>query len=313
MSERESVEIQIPPLDLMYCSVEEHCRSLLRIKNLSFWWYIGVNKTWGNFSIPFQDREGRWWYQVKPGFCWPVDLYVPVDKQSISLSFRKTFIGYQCPINNASYSNSSMTINTLRNLTQYGIHSVSKNRRKKIKKGMHRTHITILKEYDEKIFDECREIWADLSRRTGWKQPLLKKRFDREWGQMLSCPGITILLAHDVQCGRIAGFYIVKVIGDTAYGDTIAVHTDMMNTYANDALRFTFLVLASRIPGIRQASAAIRSNLKGLEAFKQSIGFVPEAMPAYIKLRPGIDFLLRLINPEQLQRLKGNFDEESAG
>ena len=61
----------VPPLRLSVCAVEEHCEALGRLGSLSFWWYQGRSRIFGNYSLPFWDTDGRWWYQVKPGLCWP--------------------------------------------------------------------------------------------------------------------------------------------------------------------------------------------------------------------------------------------------
>ena len=59
--------IDVPELDLNFCSVEEHCRALQASGQVPFWWYLGTSRLWGNFSVPFMDRNGNWWLHTESG------------------------------------------------------------------------------------------------------------------------------------------------------------------------------------------------------------------------------------------------------
>jgi hypothetical protein len=306
----ELTTIEAPDIQLNHCSVKEHCTALHRLQRLPFWWYQQTSRLYGNPFIPFQDLNGIWWYQVKPGFCWPVDLYAAIDPSRTCPSWSRSFIGYQFLAPDSAQANCSLVVNTLQNLPEYGPARLSKDRRKKIRKGLKLCQIEILTKPEDLVFEACRAIWADLSRRTGWKRPLARSIFHNQWRLLLQCPGTTILLARDAETGQIVGFYIVKVIGDTAYGDTISVPTDKLTLNVNDALRYSFLINAGKIPGIRRACAAIRSTLSGLETFKSSIGFTAEPYPAHLVLRPGVTVLMKTLFRKQYDRMTGVFENQ---
>jgi hypothetical protein len=304
------VPIEVPELSLRSCSVEEHCESLIRLKRLSYWWYQGISKVLGNYSLPFKDRNGNWWYQVKPGLCWSVDAFKAFEPSQACPPFAKAYFGYQHLVPNGSQANSRLVLNTIFDLTDYGPVKLSSKRRNKIRNGLKNCMLERLISPDKKTFDECRATWDDLSARTGWKQVAKETIFDEEWRMLLDCPGVSIIVARHKMSGRIAGFMITKIIGDTAYSDTVAARTDMLHTRVNDALRYSFLANAMKLPGVRKAHSAIKSSIKGLEDFKRDLGYEPYQFPANTHLRLGLRGVLRLVFPEKYNRMIGRFVDD---
>jgi hypothetical protein len=298
--------LESPDLPLNACSVDEHCEALLKIRHLPFWWYQGTSTIFGNFSIPFQDKMGNWWYQVKPGFAWPVEIYKVFDPAAVKLPISRTFIGYQY-LTTEEASESQVVINTNLNLKNYGPNSLKKDRRKGIRKGLARCSLTILEELNEEVLDGCMLAWNNLTARTGWKQPVKKDFFEQSWKEILGCPGYTIILAREKLSGQIAGFFITKIIGDTICGDTIAVRDDMLHTRANDALRYTFIINAATIPSVTKACCSVKSNDIDLENFKISLGYQPISFPAITKLRFGFRQLIKHFFGDYYNRLMGQY------
>ena len=309
---QKAAQIETPILKLKWCSVEEHCNSLRQIKSLSFWWYLGQHKVLGNFSVPFQDDNQNWWYQVKPGVCWPVNFLQPMDSDKNNRPLlTRSFLGYQNLVADEKQANSHLVINVINNLCDYGESSIDSKRRNAVRKGLKCCRVEAILAPDEKTFDECRATWDSLSTRTGWKQTADKATFDQAWALLVDCPGVTILVARDVETNEVCGFLIVKIIGDTAYVDTLASRTEKLSTNVNDALMYSFLINAAKIPGVKKAHFAIKSYVKHLESFKRAMGFVPFPFPARTELRPGIGFAMKRCFPKHFKRMMGQFDEVS--
>jgi hypothetical protein len=302
--------ITVPELSLNRCSAEDYCRSLISIRRLPFWWYQGTSRVFGNYSLPFKDKAGNWWFQVKPGLCWPVELFRPISPQEACPVLKKSYFGYQHLVQDESAANSFMAVNAILDLKEYGAQYISSERRCKVRKGLRHCILEELNKPNKEILDECRAVWNDLSARTGWKHEAGERAFDEEWRMLLDCAGVTIILAREKDAGQIAGFYIVKVVGDTAAGDTIAVRSDMLKTSANDALRYAFLTNASKLNGVVKAHAAIRSTVSKLERYKMTIGYKPYAFPARTYLHFGVTTLLRTCFPAQYKRMMGQFDDD---
>jgi hypothetical protein len=301
-------DIEVPRLDLQACSVEEHCRALLDIKRLAFWWYQGRSSLFGNFSLPFQDGAGHWWYQVKPGFCWPADCFRPMDPSRARPPFARTFLGWQHVVADEAAASSRLTVNAILDLAVYGARAIDAKRRNAVRKGLKICRLEVLKSLDADTLEGCLGAWNDLTSRTGWKGKAERGAFRETWGLLLGVPGVSIIVGRDAETGVVAGFLMVKIIGDTAYVDTIASRTDYLRTNVNDAVMYAFLVNAARLEGVSKGHYAIKSNVVNLERFKTGLGFVPHPFPAVTHLRPGVGPLLRLVFPDKYNRMMGRFD-----
>jgi hypothetical protein len=298
--------LEAPQLVLNACSVDEHCEALVKAGTLPYWWYQGTSSIFGNFSTPFRDNSDNWWYQVRPGFAWPVETYKLFDPTQVKLPISKTFVGYQC-LTTEEASGNRVVINTNLDLKNYGPDVLKKDRRKGVRKGLARCSLTMLGSLNDEILDGCVRAWNDLCARTGWKRPVAKDFFERSWNLILSTPGYSIILARDRSSGQIAGFFITKIIGDTICGDTIAVRDDMLQTRANDALRYAFIINAAKIPGVTKACCSVKSNDVGLEDFKASLGYEPISFPAFTKLRLGFRQLIKHLFADHYNRLMGKY------
>ena len=101
----------------------------------------------GNFSVPFQDADGQWWYQVKPGLSWPVDFLTPRPSRRRP-PFRKAFLGYQHVIAEEGEANSHLVINMLE-MPGYGPASLDSKRRNAVRKGLRTCELRLLTQYDK--------------------------------------------------------------------------------------------------------------------------------------------------------------------
>lgn len=306
---QETQGIECPELALRACSVDEHCRALQRIRRLAFWWYLGREGVWGNHSIPFRDACDNWWYQVKPGLCWTADCFAPIEPGRARPSVLKSYLGFQHVVPDEVHSNSHLVINAIGDLSTYSDKSVDAKRRNSIRKGFRSCELTVVERFDGEVFDQCRAAWQELTERTGWKHAVEKVEFDETWRALLDCPGVTILIGRASDAGEVAGFLVTKMIGQTAYVDTIASRTQFLKYNVNDALMYAFLMNARRLGTIRNAHYAIRSYVETLEKFKLGLGFVATPFPTRTVLRGPTAFVLKRCYPGAYRRMLGLFDE----
>lgn len=300
--------IEVPELALDACSVSEHCLALWEAGALPFWWYIGRHRLLGNFSLPFQDRHGNWWYQVKPGLCWAADCFAALEPAAARPPLRCSFLGLQHVVPDESQANSHLVINAIVDLQAYDERAVDAKRRNAVRKGLRSCVIERLARLEEATLEQCRAAWSDLTQRSGWKHAVERQEFRRSWGALLACRGVSILVGRERESGQVAGFLVTKIIGDTAYVDTIASRTELLRSNVNDAIMFAFLVNARRL-GVRKAHYAIRSYVETLEKFKQGLGFVPVPFPARTRLSLPVRLLLPRLAPAKYRRMMGIFDE----
>ena len=117
-----------------------------------------------------------------------------------------------------------------------------------------------------------------------------------------------MVIGRDGTTGEVAGFLVTKIIGDTAYVDTIASRTSQ-TCNVNDALVYAFAANARGLPGVTKGHFAIRSYIKSLEHFKWSMGFHPIPFPAVTQLRWPVRLMLKWFYSAQYRRMVGQFDE----
>ncbi len=299
--------IEAPQLCLDHCSVEEHCLALRELKSLSFWWYQGTSKLFGNYSLPYQDGDGRWWYQMKSGLSWPADFFHPFKTEDASPPFIKSYLGFQRMMANGAASNSHLIINTITDLGAYGLQTIKDKRRNAVRKGFRLCNLSVQREFDAETIEQCRQAWADLTQRTGWKAPVDKEDFYRTWQMLLGCPGVSIIVGREKESGQVAGFLVTKIIGNTAYVDTIASLRHLLKTNVNDALMYAFLLAAQDLPGVKMAHYAIKSTVTALERFKTGLGFQHVSFPAQTHLRTPVGFILRTFFRSKYDRMSGRF------
>jgi hypothetical protein len=301
----QTAEIDVPALPLRHCSVDEHVEALRRAGGLPFWWYQGASRLLGNYSVPFRDAAGNWWYQVKPGLCWPVEAFRPIEPSAARPRLSGSFLGFQHVVGEGTPGNSHLVINAILDLPGYSVKSVDAKRRNAVRKGLRSCRLAVLDSLDAGDLKGCLAAWNDLSSRTGWKHCLEKAAFVESWRKLADCPGVSIIVGREAETGEIAGFLVVKILADTAYVDTIASRTEMMNTNVNDAVMFSFVTNAARLPGVTKAHYAIKSRVATLERFKTGLGFVPNPFPARTVLRPGVRAVLKLLFRDKYDRMIG--------
>ncbi len=296
-------------MPLRHSSVEEHCAALRAARDLPYWFHTGRSRVFGNFSLPARGRDGRWWFSPRPGLAWLADCYCAAPRGQARPPLSISFLAYQHMTPDETQANSQLVINTVLNVPEYGPASVPLKRRNGIRKSLKNCDVELLTTFDSDAFDQCRQAWNDLTQRTGWRHTADKPEFDRTLGRMLDLPGVTLLVARDRERREVAGFNLVKIIGDTAYVDTIASRSDMLKLRVNEALMYTFVASAGRISGVAKAHYAIRSYVAALEDFKQGVGFVPTAFPCYTAFRGPTGALLRRFQADKYRRMMGQFDQ----
>ena len=158
-------------------------------------------------------------------------------------------------------ANSTLVIDSIPDPGSFGAARVGRSRRKLIRRGLRDCDVGVPASFDRATFDQCREAWKDLSRRAGWKRPMSQRAFDASWRLPLELPGVSIIVARDRASGTVAGFRITKIIGDTAYGDTTASATPLLESNVNSAMTSAFLASAATVPGSAKAQLAIWSRV----------------------------------------------------
>jgi hypothetical protein len=303
------IPIEIPEVNLDYASVDDHCNALRKINKAFFWWYMGAGNILWNFTLPFQDGDGRWWYQVKPGFCWPVDFLSPFKNRGKMMPLSKSFLGYQHILEDGEDANSKLIINVIDDLADVW-QGLDCRKRQGIRKGANNCELALLTGSDYQTITECAEVWKNITARTGWKRPISREKFLESWGYFFEIPGVSVIVGRERKTGKVAGFMVTKIIGDTAYIDTIAASTEMLNTRINDLIMHSFIRNVARHKHVKKVHCAIMSYKSSLEKFKRGHGFTPYPYRSYTSFKPGVGTLIKTLMPMNYNRMTGKMEIE---
>jgi len=300
------------PVALARTTEEAYCIAARGMRHNEFWWYYNGLVALRGLWRPFQDRRGRWWYHVKPGFAWPVDYFAPITSVEDILP-RKLLLGWQCPVEDRQ-ADSQVWLNVIHDLAGYSIARVASNKRRAVRKGFHHLQIEVVDPADPDLAREACIVWNSHVERTGWNKPMDAERFVNTWRELSDWPGTTVITARDPEHGHeLCAWLIARVIDDTVFIDTIASHTDRLANRPNDTIIFHCLSSAAAM-GVRHAHYSLKSKLKTLEAFKESLGFIAYPFASKLRLHWPIGTILRLTKPGIYMRLQGDpvwMDQES--
>lgn len=307
MTEDNVPERDVETLTLAQATEEEYCLAALRMRRNETWWYFNGLAPYRGYSRPFTDKSGRWWYCVKPGFAWPLNYFTPVDIPSTNLP-KRLLLGAQWPVSCEQRANSRVWMNVIHELQGYDISTVHKNKRRAIRKGLRNLKVEAIEPADEEIAVGAFEVWNSHVERTNWNTLLPLNEFVESWQELAAWPGTTVLAARNPnKDNEICAWLIARTIDSVVYLDTLASHTERLENRPNDTIVFMGLISAARL-GVKRAHYSLKSNIRSLEAFKESLGFQAYGFPAFLGLRWAVRLMLRLVKPGAYKRLLGHED-----
>jgi hypothetical protein len=295
--------VEIPNLALSKSTEAEYGRFAARTKRNEFWWYFNGVAPFRGYSRPFADRDGRWWYRVKPGFAWPVDFFAPFAPAYRSPG-KFGLLGWQFPIEE-SLADSRVWMNVIHDLPNFGIEKVAENKRRAVRRGLRQLHVRIADPRDPALCREACEVWNSHVVRTAWNRPFEAGRFQESWAELADWPGTSVLTAR-LKDGdeKLCAWLIARVIDGTVFVDTLASHTDRLADRPNDAIVFSALASA-QATGVAHAHYSLKSDVTSLEEFKTSLGFAAHPFPSRLCLSRPVRLGLQWGAPKLYQRLRG--------
>lgn len=289
-------------VELARTTETEYCLAAQRARHNEFWWYFNKTSLYRGSSRPFRDSDGRWWYQVKPRFAWPVDFFTPLERIPTSAG-KRGLVGRQWPVPEEQ-ANSRVVFNVITDLAAYSLDSVASNKRRAVRKGLAGLALGVESTGDPRLMIEAREVWNSHVARTGWNRPMQLGEFADSWTELAEWPGTTLVTAREKEDGLLCAWLLVRVIDSTCFIDTLASHTERRSSRPNDAIIFASLVSAAAL-GIPRAHYSLKSRVKTLEDFKRSVGLSSVGFPACLKLAPGVGPVMRILRPATYSRLTG--------
>lgn len=249
-------------MDINTSTVDQHCEFLREEKHAGYYWYQALDYMGAQYSKPVRASDGRWWFGVKPGLYYPVEILKPLVNPVAPK--KGLYFGRQYRVESPHESNSFLKMNVIDDLQGYSISSVSKSKRSKIRSAEKVCEIMLLKgDINKKLLGILWGSWNENYRRTKWKKGLNFKAFVNRFMPHYYAPGVNVLIAKRKSDDLLLGYYIFKVFDGVFYSDSIITNEASRSYHINDFLRFKAMRSAA-ICGVDTAHSSLVSNVENI-------------------------------------------------
>ena len=252
--------------------------------------------------------DGVWWRERGPFFYEPVIPYLSLEPGKAKPKLRKALWGYRHFVTEEKHANTYQAIILLNEekLKIFGLHSLSRNRRKKVKKGL-RLNEVIKIESIEQVINDMRDILISKYIRTGdGKPPEYYEKHYEKWKSFLIKQFIVDKGKKDYwgafYNGKLVAYMTVQQIDDTVTLIHAASHTDYLDKNPNDAIRFIVIEYYKNMINCKKIVSGEWVDKPSLNDYKESYGFKRVDLPGYVKYN--FPILNKLIKMNQLNKFR---------
>jgi hypothetical protein len=245
--------------------------------------------------------EGVYFHEMRSGFYWPIDLLRAREKV-----IRKVpgTLGHKMVVADAAQANSFLNIMAAYDVTEFSLESLSKERRKAVRRGLKQVEVRVLESAEELVRQGAYEVDSSFRARTQWGRALPKDEFAARLARLMSDSGMVWFGGY--VDGKLAGYISISVVNRNATMGTIASHSDYLSHRVNDVLVYEMCRLAAESQCVDKLAFGLHCAKETLNAFKESMLFKRRDLPAYTHVRWPIGWGLRLLRPSVYRRLLGS-------
>lgn len=275
---------------------------------------IGTSMTEEEFAdwnqmqgIKVIQHQGHYWKKTVLGFYEPLHWIARLSAGQATCPSPLAW-GFRAALRDedAAAANGSVPVHLLSNLTEYGLHSISANRRHHLRQC--RKKVKIFELTGAALLQaQGYEVVLSATKRTEYLKAPSKTEYIASLSNYV-VPGQRLVLAGligDKLGGYISGF----AVNGTAYFEHLYIATEAITTNINLGLVFEFIFIQAC-----QRSGTVRELVNGLHSpedeklciYKQGLGFCVKHIPAKVQINPIIGELIRRRYPYKYYRLTGN-------
>ena len=249
-------------------------------------------------------NNGRYWTTHPKGFYRSIHWMARMD--SIEARRPSSFCwGFRTALqaDEVQISNSTIPVNLLRDLDQYGLQSLRPRQRTKIRGCLKKVCMVEVLKPDPIVADGY-SVYLSAYNRHGYGPLLSRKEFARNIEHYFN-PRRGLLVAGLID-GQIAGFMEAEAVEGTAYVKSVHLDSNALSTQIGQGLLFELLQVFKRSEGIHQVVHGLHTiENKGLTEHKTGMGFSVTQVPARIWFAPMTGSAIRLLRPHTYYRLTG--------
>ncbi len=241
-------------------------------------------------------HRGCWWKQARPFFWQPSFPYEELDHRQTWPARIRSLLGYTHIAKDNSESNGIFRSIIRNNISSYSMHSLSRERRNKIRFGLRKLQLRLLTTSD--LAEDGYKVYVSCHNRVQWGRNKCAKDIYQRWiTKALSQPKRIFLGAyHD---DKLIAFALPTSCNGIVSLSYIASHTDSLPLHPNDFLYHAILTIARQTAGIRMAEFGAVSSKASLNIFKLGYGTVGE-FPSFTWINP-------ILRPMVISRIRKQY------
>jgi hypothetical protein len=249
-------------------------------------------------------HRGRAWRATRPGFFEPVH---PLARLRAGEATRPAPLawGFRAALDGASAAaaNATLPLHLLEDLGGWGVERLSPRRRGKLRRCGREATIVPLAD-GRLLGEEGHPIYVSHLERTRHRRIPSEAEF-RGQARRLATAGQPLVLVALAR-GRLAGWIHGTAVDGVAYVDDVVVGTAFLPLQLGTGLNVELLLAFRRSPGIHTVVHGLHAREdRGLDEFKEGLGFRVVHVPARVALPAPVRLWLRLRRPHVHYRLTG--------
>ncbi len=229
---------------------------------------------------------GMFWREVAPFFWRPVFHFLSFDDRRVRGPWSFRLGAYQFPVLEGRRANSSICYYIFGNPREYGIHSLSRNKRQELAHAMNTLEVRI--EADLPGFVErSYPVYISFAGRSdyGYRRDRVARDVFADWARRLFDSRKAIVLGA-YRDNVMVGVLTMVFVRNVAVLLSHFTHTDHLKSKASDILYHAARSIASRKEGLRFVYAGMWSENKGVNEFKELRGATLIKAPAFVYMNP---------------------------
>ena len=253
-------------------------------------------------GVAVVQHRGRAWCATRPGFFEPVHALARLREDEATRPARLAW-GFRASLAEASSANATLPLHVLEDFAHWDVARLSSRRRGKLRRC--RRDAAILPLGDPRLLqEEGHAIYASHLARTRHRRTPSPAEFAGQLRRLVETGRPLVLIA--LVEGRLAGWIHGSAVDGVAYVDDVVVGTAFLAHQLGTGLNVELIEAFRRSPGIHTVVHGLHAREdRGLDEFKEGLGFRVTHVPARLVLPAPVRLWLRVRRPHVLYRLTG--------
>jgi hypothetical protein len=249
--------------------------------------------------------KGVWWQEAKPFFYLPVNTLRPINPIESNPKFWLSWGGYYHIVSDKSLGNGTIVVNEINDPSGFSLNNLTKGTRYEIRKGLANLEIRQITNLERLVSEGYQLYLSWLTRNPYKKQPAGEFR---TWIIKMFHHPYNLLLGAFYE-NQLVAFVIADAIENVGYFRYSYSHSAFNNFFPQSVLSYAYITICAQNKAIKKITNGFRSQKPSLDKFKSKFGYNYISYPAFIKINPLLQPIIKLLMPVEYKRLMGQYQE----